>query len=168
MTAIATKKSSTLRISTWAGIAVALTLGITSRSAQPASTSTNPAAASIPAPAPKKAVKATHHWYQLGLASWYGTYFQGHPTASGESYNMFAFTCAHRSLPLGSLVRVTNLRNHKSVVVRVNDRGPVPDDRIVDLSYAAANSLGVSGVSKVRVDLLPNEARLNWPAPSSQ
>jgi rare lipoprotein A len=172
MTAIATKKSSTLRISTristWAGIAVALTLGITSKSAQPAATSINPAAANTSTPAPKKMAKSPHRWYQLGLASWYGKYFQGHPTASGESYNMFDFTCAHRSLPLGSLVRITNLRNHKSVVVRVNDRGPVPDDRIVDLSYAAANTIGVNGVSKVRVDLVSTEAHLNWPAPAGR
>jgi rare lipoprotein A len=89
-------------------------------------------------------------------------------TASGETYNMYDLTCAHRSLPLGSLVRVTNLRNHKSVVVRVNDRGPVPANRIVDLSYAAASSLGMSGVSKVRLDLLPAVAQLNWPSAAGQ
>jgi rare lipoprotein A len=83
-------------------------------------------------------------------------------------------TCAHRSLPLGSVLRVTNLRNHRSVVVRVNDRGPVPEDRVIDLSYAAAQTLGFSerGIAPVKVELLqsPTEvAQLNpadFPAPS--
>jgi rare lipoprotein A len=163
MSVIAIHKSSTFRISTWAGIAVALTLGIaTTESAQPDATpSLIPVIATVKPPvAPAK--KAPHRWYQLGAASWYGKYFQGHQTASGESYDMYDLTCAHRSLPIGTLVRVTNLRNHKTVVVRVNDRGPVPEDRIVDLSYAAANLLGVNGVAKVRLELLSAEARLNW------
>jgi rare lipoprotein A len=124
--------------------------------------------APAPASGETAAPKPVHHWYQLGHASWYGKLFQGRTTASGESYNMYDLTCAHRSLPLGSLVRVTNLRNHKSVVVRVNDRGPVPANRIIDLSYAAASSLGMSGVSTVRLDLLPAVAQLNWPTPAGQ
>jgi rare lipoprotein A len=97
-----------------------------------------------------------HHWYQIGRASWYGKFFQGHPTASGEDFDMNQMTCAHRSLPLGSLIKVTNLRNHKSVIVRVNDRGPVPENRIVDLSYAAARFLGFGerGIAPVRLDLI--------------
>ena len=87
--------------------------------------------------------------------------FQGRPTASGESFNMYDMTCAHRSLPLGSLIRVTNLRNRKSVILRVNDRRPVAEDRIVDLSYAAANFLGVRGIAKVRLELLPAIAEFN-------
>ncbi len=163
MTAIATQKSSIFRASTWAGIAVVLTVGITSTSStQPDAAANAPAtrpAASAPAnPAPAKRV---HHWYQFGKASWYGQDFQGRPTASGESFNMYDMTCAHRSLPLGSLVRVTNLRNRKSVVLRVNDRGPVAEDRIIDLSYAAANLLGVSGIAKVRLELLPAVAQLD-------
>ena len=96
------------------------------------------------------------HWYQFGRASWYGHALQGLPTASGEAYDMNAMTCAHRSLPLGSLVRVTNLRNHRSLVVRVNDRGPFLESRVVDLSYAAAQRLGFSqrGTAKVRIDLV--------------
>ena len=94
----------------------------------------------------------THHWYQIGEASWYGRHFQGHTTANGEAFNMYALTCAHRSLPLGSWIRVTNLRNHKSIFVRVNDRGPVPDDRIVDLSYAAARAVGIHGLAKVKLE----------------
>jgi rare lipoprotein A len=109
-----------------------------------------------------------HHWYEFGIASWYGKFFQGHPTASGEPYNQNAMTCAQRTLPLGSLVRVTNLRNHRSVVVRVNDRGPVPRDRVIDLSHAAAQSLGFShrGLAPVKVELLtsgPEVAQLDPP-----
>lgn len=107
-----------------------------------------------------------HHWYQLGVASWYGRFFQGKTTASGQPYDEYAMTCAHRTLPLGSVLRVTNLRNHKSVVVRVNDRGPMPESRVIDLSYAAAYTLGFSerGIAPVKVELLsaPTEiARLD-------
>lgn len=111
-----------------------------------------------------------HHWLQFGRASWYGRQFQGQATASGEPYNMNSMTCAHRSLPLGATVLVTNLRNHRSVMVRVNDRGPVPESRVVDLSYAAARILGFRGVAPVRIDLVdpalsPTQiAELSWPA----
>ncbi|WP_114209361.1 septal ring lytic transglycosylase RlpA family protein [Acidisarcina polymorpha] len=170
MTAIAIHKSSAFRISTLAGIVAGLTLGISATiAAQPAPSAKSqapaPTTASSPSPLPQKPL---HHWYQLGHASWYGRYFQGHTTASGESYNMYDLTCAHRSLPLGSLIRVTNMSNHRTVVVRVNDRGPVPEDRIVDLSYAAANVLGVQGIAKVRLDLLPAVAQLHWPLPDGQ
>ncbi|MGB7190800.1 MAG: septal ring lytic transglycosylase RlpA family protein [Acidobacteriaceae bacterium] len=103
-----------------------------------------------------------HHWYQMGRASWYGEMFQGQPTASGEDFDMNAMTCAHRSLPMGSLVKVTNLRNHKSVVVRVNDRGPIPTNRVVDLSYAAARFLGFSrrGTAPVRLELISSSSQL--------
>ncbi|HEX6771646.1 MAG TPA: septal ring lytic transglycosylase RlpA family protein [Acidobacteriaceae bacterium] len=96
------------------------------------------------------------HWFQFGRASWYGHALQGQPTANGEPYDMNAMTCAHRTLPLGSLIRVTNLRNHRSLVVRVNDRGPMIETRVVDLSYAAARRLGFShrGTVKVRLDLI--------------
>ncbi len=83
--------------------------------------------------------------YQVGTASWYGKAFNGKTTASGEPYDMFQFTAAHRRLPLGTLVKVTNLDNGKSVVVRVNDRGPVPRSRIIDLSYGAARMIGLPG-----------------------
>jgi len=103
-----------------------------------------------------------HHWYQIGRASWYGPLFQGHETASGEDFNMNAMTCAHRSLPMGSLVKVTNLHNHKSVVVRVNDRGPIQPGRVVDLSYAAAHLLGFShrGTAPVRLELVSSASQL--------
>jgi rare lipoprotein A len=116
------------------------------------------------------APSAHHHWHQLGKASWYGRPFQGQATASGELYNMNSMTCAHRSLPLGASVLVTNLRNHRSVLVRVNDRGPVPESRIVDLSYAAAKLLGFHGIASVRLDLVdpalsPAQiAEMSWPA----
>ena len=121
----------------------------------------------IPAGTAEQPVKATSqqrppHWYQTGRASWYGKLFQGHQTASGEDFDMNAMTCAHRSLPLGSLVKVTNLRNHRSVVLRVNDRGPVPRNRIIDLSYAAARFLGFGGrgTAPVRIDLIAASSQL--------
>jgi rare lipoprotein A len=94
--------------------------------------------------------------YQVGSASWYGKSFDGKETASGEPYNMFRFTAAHMRLPLGSLVKVTNLLNGRSVVVKINDRGPTVAGRIIDLSYGAAQILGLRahGVARVRLDLL--------------
>jgi rare lipoprotein A len=91
-------------------------------------------------------------WFQTGQASWYGLKFQGHKTATGETYDMNALTCAHPTLPLGSWVRVTNLRNRKTILVRVNDRGPSFGDRIVDLSYAAARALRLGGTGKVKLE----------------
>jgi rare lipoprotein A len=100
--------------------------------------------------APKKAPA-----YQVGVASWYGDYFQGKQTASGEPFDMHDLTAAHPSLPLGTFVKVTNLRNGKAVVVRINDRGPVVDGRIIDVSYNAAQALGFKerGLQQVRLDL---------------
>lgn len=97
--------------------------------------------------------------YQVGTASWYGRYFHGKTTASGEPYDMFALTAAHRTLKLGTWVRVTNLRNGKSVLVRINDRGPVPESRIIDLSFEAATVLDfrAHGLAKVRVDVVEPE-----------
>jgi rare lipoprotein A len=93
--------------------------------------------------------------YQVGTASWYGQQFQGKETASGEPFDMRDFTAAHPSLPLGTFLKVTNLRNGKAVVVRVNDRGPVVEGRIIDLSYNAARALGFRdrGLQRVRLDL---------------
>lgn len=81
---------------------------------------------------------------ERGIASWYGTKFHGRRTSSGEPYDMYAMTAAHTSLPLPSYVRVTNLQNRRSVVVRVNDRGPFHPNRIIDLSYTAAKKLGIT------------------------
>jgi len=93
---------------------------------------------------------------QVGKASWYGRIFQHKRTASGEPYDMYQFTAAHRTLPLGSWVKVTDLKTKRSVVVRINDRGPVPTNRIIDLSYSAAKMLeiGDRGVHPVRLDLI--------------
>ncbi|MGB6384934.1 MAG: septal ring lytic transglycosylase RlpA family protein [Terriglobales bacterium] len=98
--------------------------------------------------------------YQVGTASWYGEQFQGKQTASGEPFDMRDFTAAHPSLPLGTFVKVTNLRNGKAVVVRINDRGPVVDGRIIDLSYNAARALGFKerGLQRVRLDLYPSSS----------
>src|SRR3984893_11969617 len=105
--------------------------------------------------------------YQIGTASWCGEYFDGKPTASGEDYDMYDMTAAHPTLPLGSYVRVTNLRNGKAVVVRVNDRGPVVPDRIIDLSYGAAQALQFKekGLQRVRLDVVkPREQKPAYPA----
>jgi rare lipoprotein A len=96
----------------------------------------------------------TLHWLEIGQASWYGPHLQGKKTANGEWFDMNGLTCAHRTLPLGSWVRVTNLKNRRSVFVRVNDRGPVPENRVVDLSYGAARAVGLAGIGKVKLEPL--------------
>lgn len=90
---------------------------------------------------------------QRGVASWYGRKFHGRKTSSGEVYNMYAMTAAHKTLPLPTYVRVENLSNGRSIVVKVNDRGPFVDDRIIDLSYAAAEKLGVTGPGTAKVEI---------------
>jgi len=90
---------------------------------------------------------------QTGTASWYGKAHHGRLTASGEPYDMYALTAAHLSWPLGTRVLVTNLKNGRSVVVRINDRGPIVPGRIIDLSYAAAERLGAVSDGTVRVQL---------------
>lgn len=126
-----------------------------------------PAAAVVAESSPPNAVKAASKpatkttWHEIGLASWYGTEFQGKQTASGETFNMNELSCAHRSLPLGTWVKVTNMHNRKWVVLRVNDRGPVPETRIADLSSAAARMLGMHrrGITRVRLDVIdPHQA----------
>jgi len=94
--------------------------------------------------------------YQVGTASWYGQIFEGKPTASGEPYDMYDMTAAHLTLPMGSYVKVTNLRNGRAVIVRVNDRGPIVPGRIIDLSYSAAQALQFrqKGLQRVRLDLV--------------
>lgn len=91
-----------------------------------------------------------------GVASWYGTKFHGRPTANGEPYSLYGMTAAHKTLPIPSYVKVTNLANKRTAIVRVNDRGPFHDDRIIDLSYAAAVKLGYadSGVASVLVEVI--------------
>ncbi len=102
----------------------------------------------------------------VGVASWYGPNFDGKPTANGEIYDRHALTAAHPTLPLPSLVRVQNMSNGRSIVVRVNDRGPFVSGRIIDLSFAAANELGFAGrgVSQVRVIYIGRAAIQSGPS----
>lgn len=99
---------------------------------------------------------SAHGYVEEGIASWYGEKFHGHTTSNGETYDMFQLTAAHKGLPLPTFVRVTNLDNDRSVIVRVNDRGPFHEDRVIDLSYAAAKVLGFQGqgTAPVRVEAL--------------
>ncbi len=113
----------------------------------------------VAAKTPKtQSVKKEQKPFQVGSASWYGKQFHGKTTASGEDFDMFEFTAAHRTLPLGTFVKVTNLKNGKWIVVRVNDRGPYVGNRIMDLSYSAARMLNFrDGVERVRIDLIQPE-----------
>jgi len=110
---------------------------------------------------------------EVGQASWYGTQFHSKPTANGEIYDLYGMTAAHKTLPLPSYVRVTNLHNGKNVILRVNDRGPFHSDRIIDLSFAAARKLGFaeSGTARVQVEAIdPREWQAQnrrWVLPSS-
>jgi rare lipoprotein A len=104
-------------------------------------------------PAPKRTVLTR---LKSGMASWYGSVLQGHLTASGRRFNEYELTAAHRTLPFGSLVKVTDLRNHRSVVVTITDRGVLFPERVIDLSYGAAKELGMvkAGVDPVRLELI--------------
>lgn len=128
------------------------------------------ACASEPPPAPPtpkghpKPYRVDGTWYkpmphargfsQQGIASWYGKKFHGRKTSSGEVYNMYAMTAAHKTLPLGTWVRVRHLNSGKQIVVRVNDRGPFVHGRIIDLSYTGAKELGMVGPGTARVEIV--------------
>ena len=99
-----------------------------------------------------------------GTASWYGTKFHGQNTANGEVYDLYGMSAAHKTLPLPSYVRVTNLDNNKSVILRVNDRGPFYSDRIIDLSYAAAKKLGYAEIGTARVKVEGIDPQTWWAA----
>jgi rare lipoprotein A len=115
-------------------------------------------------PSYPKPYKVYGKWYQplpdstgfrqRGLASWYGNDFHGKKTSSGEIYNMYAMTAAHKTLPLGTYVRVHHLANNNSVEVRINDRGPFVRGRIIDLSYSAAKNLGIVGPGTAKVEVV--------------
>lgn len=129
--------------------------------AQPAPKPARPAANTLAAlpeadPQPDRSLEPAVAETFVGHASWYGRKFHGRLTASGERYDMAAFTAAHRKLPFGSRVRVTNLANGRAVVVTINDRGPFAEDRLIDLSHAAAKQLGIveDGVAEVRLEVL--------------
>lgn len=101
-------------------------------------------------------LKTSKGYSEKGVASWYGQKFHGHMTANGETYDMFSMSAAHKTLPLPSFVRVTNTQNGRQAIVRVNDRGPFHQNRVIDLSYAAALKLDVisTGTAKVIVDVV--------------
>ena len=101
-------------------------------------------------------MKTVGNYDETGVASWYGTKFHGLLTANGETYDMHSLSAAHKTLPLPTLMRVTNMENGRTIIVRVNDRGPFVKDRLIDLSYAAANALGYAdqGTAHVRVQSL--------------
>ncbi|MBE3726484.1 septal ring lytic transglycosylase RlpA family protein [Vibrio parahaemolyticus] len=106
-----------------------------------------------------KIVRDAKGFTEKGRASWYGKKFQGHLTSNGEIYDMYSMTAAHKTLPLPSYVKVTNTDNGKTTVVRVNDRGPFHDGRIIDLSYAAAHKLDVikTGTANVEIEVISVE-----------
>jgi rare lipoprotein A len=112
-----------------------------------------PAPIAIPAPAPPARI-----FEQTGRASWYGTFHHGRQTASGEIFDMNDLTAAHRALPLGTVARVTNLENGRTVTVKINDRGPYKAGRIIDLSKRAAEDLGMKeqGLARVRIEVFEN------------
>ena len=112
------------------------------------------ASSPLATPNPKLKPKPLKEWECV--SSWYGEDFDGRQTANGETYDMYAVTAAHPTLPLGSIVRVSNEKNHRSLIVRINDRGPYVDGRGLDVSYEVARRLGFdqSGLAKVRLELL--------------
>lgn len=100
-----------------------------------------------------RTLKSSKNYREVGVASWYGTLFHDRRTSSGERYNMLAMTAAHKTLPLPTYVEVRNLKNQRTVIVKVNDRGPFKDNRIIDLSYVAAKKLGMLGRGTAHVEV---------------
>lgn len=145
-------------LATW--LAALLYCGVATAASSPDAVSpktANPGSAVKPVTASRKAPKREKA--QIGTASWYGKRFHGRQTASGDTYDMFQFTAASRTLPLGTLVKVTNLRNGKWVIVKVNDRGPYVGHRIMDVSYGAAQMMGFRqrGVERVKLEVIQPE-----------
>lgn len=135
-------------------------LSITERSGDQIRRQTIAAKIEIPAEEPSVIEKlntvasnTVRKFSQTGMASWYGRQFHGRKTASGETFDMNAMTAAHRSLPLNCYIRVTNKNNGKSVVVKVNDRGPFHGNRVLDLSYGAAKQLGITNAGTAKVSI---------------
>jgi rare lipoprotein A len=110
-------------------------------------------------------LSSSQGYKERGIASWYGTKFHGKRTSSGETYDMYAMTAAHKTLPLPTYAQVTNLKNGRSIVVRVNDRGPFHDNRLIDLSYAAATKLGIiaKGTGLVEVKAITPGEKVSAP-----
>jgi rare lipoprotein A len=111
-----------------------------------------------------RTMESSAGYRERGVASWYGTKFHGRRTANGEVYDMLAMTAAHKTLPIPSYVRVTHVENGRSIVVRINDRGPFHDNRIIDLSYAAARKLGVDVTGTALVDVVDVTPSNNSPS----
>lgn len=125
---------------------------------------------SVPQAPPRAQAKPLPAWQETGIASWYGIPYHGRHAANGEIYDMNQLTAAHRTLPFGSIVRVTSLTNSKSVTVRITDRGPFIDGRIIDLSREAARRIDMigPGIMQVRLELAGSaEARASTPAVGS-
>lgn len=99
-------------------------------------------------------MKSAKHYKAKGFASWYGAHGRNQKTSTGERYNMYAMTAAHPTLPLATRVRVKNLNNGRSIVVRINDRGPFLSNRLIDLSFAAAKKLGIKGIAPVEIEVV--------------
>jgi len=121
----------------------------------PAAPPTAPAPSSAP-PAAEPQPATPGEYVEQGIASWYGIPFDGHRTSNGEIYDMHQFTAAHKTLPFGAIVRVTNLRNGKQTEVRINDRGPFVADRVIDLSLSAAQAIDMvgPGTAPVRLEMI--------------
>jgi rare lipoprotein A len=126
--------------------------------ASPAATTPAPvtAPAEVPVSAPAPVAKPKDIYRETGVAAWYGQDLHGRKTASGEVFDMYGLSAAHRTLPLGTVVIVTNLDNLRSITVKINDRGPFLKSRFLDLSYGAANALGfvAQGTARVRIETL--------------
>jgi rare lipoprotein A len=151
-----------------AGMVIAGAYGCTrsaTYSSRPAPSSGRQQTAAIAPPSSfPKPYKALGQWYQplpdargfkqTGVASWYGEDFHGKKTSSGEIYDMYAESAAHKTLPLGTIVRVRNLDNNREMEIRINDRGPFVNGRVIDLSYACASKLGVVGPGTVPIELV--------------
>ena len=168
MTKTPKEKAAFLR--TWIAVAVAVSMTIACASREPSSTrppvppATSSAKTTPPSTVGSKPYRVGRTWYhpipdakgfsQRGLASWYGKDFHGRKTSNGEIYNMYAMTAAHKTLPLGTHVRVKNLNNGRTLQVRINDRGPFVRGRIIDLSYTAASKLGVVGPGTAPVEIV--------------
>jgi rare lipoprotein A len=146
------------RTSNWLGLSLLVLLGATGCATTHSSAALDSLDSPDPPDAPAYAHAKQHHSHhgQTGYASYYARAHDGLRTASGERYDMDELTAAHRTLPFGTRVRVTNLENGRHVVVRINDRGPFSQGRVIDVSYAAARKLGLvhSGVAKVRLQVL--------------
>jgi rare lipoprotein A len=126
------------------------------RLSKPASTAPPVLSATPPTLEARKPARESRTDMLRGLATWYGSVLNGHHTASGERFNMYAMTACHPTLPFGTMVRVVNLNNHKNVVVRINDRGELDEGRVIDVSYAAAEKLHIvkGGVAPVAIEVI--------------